>query len=279
MNETHRGDPPDSAPGPTAAAQTTPDMVEMPVSTVWPMVLALAIMLAASGLVLNYAFSVAGAILFAVALSGWVHQLLPGAGEEEVPLPPRDQWPRVQPKERPVADQRRDASRPRRRLPETVHPIRAGVLGGIAGGIAMALVALVYGLFAGRGIWYPVNLLGAMLLPGTTGLSIPQLEQFHLAPVVLGLFIHGCASLAAGLLFALLLPMLPARPVIWGGIVAPLLWSGGVYAFMGVLNPVLNERVDWAWFIASQFAFGLAAGIVIARSEEMHTPPVTESPP
>ena len=30
----------------------------------------------------------------------------------------------------------------------------------------------------------------------------------------------------------------------------------------------MNERIDWRWFIASQFAFGIVAGIVVAR----HTP-------
>ena len=50
-------------------------------------------------------------------------------------------------------------------VPEQVHPYSSSVRGGIVGGIAMAVVAPVYGLVSGRGIWYPVNLLAAMLMP------------------------------------------------------------------------------------------------------------------
>jgi len=31
--------------------------------------------------------------------------------------------------------------------------------------------------------------------------------------------------------------------------------------------PALNEHIAWGWFIASQAAFGLVAGYVIARIE------------
>jgi hypothetical protein len=47
--------------------------------------------------------------------------------------------------------------------------------------------------------------------------------------------------------------------------VAPLLWTGLISAVLGVVNPALSARVDRGWFIASQIAFGLAAGFVIAR--------------
>jgi hypothetical protein len=33
----------------------------------------------------------------------------------------------------------------------------------------------------------------------------------------------------------------------------------------------LNARVDWPWFIASQIAFGLAAGFVVARAQPVAT--------
>jgi hypothetical protein len=40
---------------------------------------------------------------------------------------------------------------------------------------------------------------------------------------------------------------------------------------LGVINPALNARIDWPWFIASQIAFGLAAGFVISRAEPIGT--------
>ena len=47
------------------------------------------------------------------------------------------------------------------------------------------------------------------------------------------------------------------------GFLAPLLWSGLLYTTLGVVNPLLDQRIDWLWFIASQFAFGLVAGFVV----------------
>jgi hypothetical protein len=38
-----------------------------------------------------------------------------------------------------------------------------------------------------------------------------------------------------------------------------------------VVNPVLNARIDWPWFIASQIAFGLAAGCFISRAVPVTT--------
>jgi hypothetical protein len=33
----------------------------------------------------------------------------------------------------------------------------------------------------------------------------------------------------------------------------------------------LNARIDWRWFIASQLAFGVIGGYVIARSQSIET--------
>jgi hypothetical protein len=53
--------------------------------------------------------------------------------------------------------------------------------------------------------------------------------------------------------------------------VAPLLWTGGLWAVLGVINPILNARVDWTWFVVSQIAFGLAAGYVVSRAQPVAT--------
>ena len=47
---------------------------------------------------------------------------------------------------------------------------------------------------------------------------------------------------------------------------------------MGVVNPVLQQRVDWPWFIVSQFVFGIAASIVVVRSEQIRVPPAGRGP-
>src|SRR5262249_56248876 len=54
-------------------------------------------------------------------------------------------------------------------------------------------------------------------------------------------------------------------------LIAPLLWTGFLWALLGFINPALNARVDWGWFIASQIAFGLATGYVVSRSHPVAT--------
>jgi len=248
------------------------ESVEMPKPTAWPMILALAIMLAAAGLVTNLAFSAVGLVLTVVAIAGWIGQLLPGAGSEEVAWVPPEQRPK------PVAQRQRRMVPPpgvlgyRAQLPYATHPYSAGVRGGIAGGVVMAAVALLYGLITGHGIWYPINLLSAMVMPSASQMTVAQLEQFSLPALLLGVVIHGFTSLIVGLLFGVLLPALPRGPMLWGGLVGPLLWSGLIFAFMNVLDPVMNRLVDWPWFIASQFAFGLTAGLVVSYTEKVQQP-------
>ncbi|MEI9975830.1 MAG: hypothetical protein WDO73_29485 [Ignavibacteriota bacterium] len=81
------------------------------------------------------------------------------------------------------------------RIPVEVHPYWSGVYGGAAGAVAMAAVALLFGLIAQRSIWYPINLLAAGILPSLGGAPIEQLRQFSAAGLVAGAIIHGAISL------------------------------------------------------------------------------------
>ena len=74
-----------------------------------------------------------------------------------------------------------------------------------------------------------------------------------------------------GLLYGAMLPMFARRPIVLGGLIAPVLWSGLLYSTMQLLNPLLASRVDWIWFMASQIAFGVVAGIVVVRQERVST--------
>jgi hypothetical protein len=64
----------------------------------------------------------------------------------------------------------------------------------------------------------------------------------------------------------------------WGGVVLPLLWTGASYGLMGVVNPLLEQKVDWPWFIASQFVFGVTAAVVVMFSETIRVPPAGAGP-
>jgi hypothetical protein len=35
----------------------------------------------------------------------------------------------------------------------------------------------------------------------------------------------------------------------------------------------LQQRVDWPWFVASQFLFGIVTAVVVMRSEQIPVPP------
>jgi hypothetical protein len=65
--------------------------------------------------------------------------------------------------------------------------------------------------------------------------------------------------------------MFARRPILLGGLIAPVLWSGLLYSIIGLLNPVLDSHIDWTWFIASQVAFGIVAGIVVMRQSQVPT--------
>jgi len=38
-----------------------------------------------------------------------------------------------------------------------------------------------------------------------------------------------------------------------------------------LINPALNARIDWIWFIASQVAFGMVTGYIVHHSEMVET--------
>jgi hypothetical protein len=245
----------------------------MPASTAWPLALALGITLVFSGLVTNAIVSAVGVILTLAAGLGWWRQVLPEAKYEHVPMRSVAEQARpIVPS--PAAVGRLDLGEGghRMRIPVEVQPISAGVRGGIVGGAAMALVALAYGAVFQHSLWYPVNLLSAVAMPAMAQASLTELRAFSMSALIIGIVAHGLISVLAGLLYAVILPMLPGRHVLWGGLVAPLLWTGGLWAVLGVINPILNARVDWTWFVISQIAFGLVCGFVVNLQVKVRTP-------
>jgi hypothetical protein len=248
------------------------DRMELPAPTASPMVVALGITLAFAGLVTHAAVSIVGIVLALIGGIGWWREVLPGEHVEHVPLRPLEVRESLGV---PVAAAVEPASigegAHRTRVPVEVQPYSSGVRGGIVGGIAMAVLALVYGLTAQRSLWYPINLLSAVAMPSLAHASLAELRQLNMFAIVIGVIVHGVLSVLVGLLYAVILPMLPRRHMLWGGLIAPLLWTGFLWALLGVVDPTLDARVDWAWFVVSQIAFGLSAGFVVARARPLAT--------
>jgi hypothetical protein len=248
----------------------TPESIEMPAPTIAPVVLALGTTLLLAGVVTNLALSVAGLILALVGAVLWFGALVRGTGEISEPLVPPDQRARpARPVPGSVERLQTGMAGYRMQIPEKIHPYSAGMKGGIIGGIAMTLPASLYCLFANKGIWLPVNLLAGMVLPDVAELRAEQLDKFNIVWLVVGLTIHAVISVGLGLMYGVLLPMLGNRPLLWGGLIMPLLWTGATYSFLGVLNPALREFVDWKSFIAAQFIYGLVVGTVVVRTEKI----------
>ncbi len=243
--------------------------IELPASSAWPLVLAFGFALLFAGLLTSASVSVLGAVLAIAGCVGWFREVLPHEHEEVVSIVPEDVS---------VATRRRVVERlpvapeqVRAWLPVETYPISAGVKGGLAGSIAMAALACLYGLLKSGSIWYPINLLAAVVYAPSEVPPIAQLNSFHPGLFFIAVGLHLVTSILVGLLYGAMLPMFARRPILLGGLIAPVLWSGLLYSIIGLLNPVLGSHIDWTWFMASQVGFGVVAGIVVMRQSRVIT--------
>ncbi len=245
------------------------ETVEVPAPTPWPIVLAFGLTLLFAGLVTSGAVSVLGAIVAIAGAVGWFRDVLPQEARESLPvtaLAPAVTTLRHEVERVEVARELQRAW-----LPVEIYPISAGIKGGLAGGVAMAVLAMLYGILSHTSIWYPINLLAAGFFPMAMAATTAQIAAFHLRAFLIAVPIHLTVSLLVGLLYGATLPMLPRRPILLGGFIAPILWSGVIHSVLGIVNPVLNQRIDWLWFVISQVGFGIVAGIVVSRQMRIRT--------
>lgn len=241
----------------------------MPAPTAWPLVLALGLTLVFAGLVTAASVTILGAILAVAGAVGWFREVLPVESHE---------WAPVAHEEIAIETSRNTVERiagsgvaARAWLPIEIYPISAGIKGGLAGGGAMALLAGIYGILSGNGLWYAMDLLVAGLFPAMATETTRQIGTFHLYEFLVAIPLHLLISLTVGLLYGAMLPMLPRRPILLGGFAAPLLWSGLIYGILAFVNPVMNQHIDWVWFVGSQIAFGIVAGIVVSVQARIPT--------
>jgi hypothetical protein len=244
--------------------------VALPAPTAWPIVLAFGVALLFAGLVTSAPISVLGAFLTLAGCVGWFREVLPHEKHHVVPGEAAPAAVTIATPRRVVARLPLAPDLPRALLPLELYPVSAGIKGGLAGSVGMAVMAAAYGILKQSSIWYPINLLAASAdLPS---LKNPEsLKAFHLDAFALACLLHLVTSLLVGLLYGAMLPMFPRRPILLGGVIAPILWTGLLHSVLGLINPVLDERIDWRWFIASQCAFGVLAGLVVKRQNPVRT--------
>jgi len=246
-----------------------PAEIKVPASTAWPLILAFGFTLMFAGLLTSASVSALGVVLAVAGCVGWFREVFPHEHEETVP---------VVFEEHRITTERRVVERVpvapdlvRAWLPIETYPVSAGIKGGLAGGVAMAVLACAYGLLKAGSIWYPINLLAATVYAESLKLGPAQLNSFHADSFAIALVLHGIGSVFVGLLYGAMLPMFARRPIVLGGLIAPVLWSGLLYSIMQLLNPLLASRINWFWFTASQIAFGVVAGFVVVRQERVST--------
>jgi hypothetical protein len=243
--------------------------IEVPAPTAWPLALAAGLTLMFAGLLTSVSATAVGTVLAVAGCAGWFREVLPRQHEDALAIVPEDAG---------VTTTRRFVERVpvapdqlRAWLPVHAYPVSAGVKGGLAGSVAMAVLACAYGALKVGSIWYPINLLAAVVYAESLKLDPVQLNFFHASSFAIAVLLHVLVSTLVGLLYGAMLPMFPRRPILLGGVIGPILWSGLLYSTLGLLNPLLEIHIDWPWFMASQIAFGFVAGLVVVRASPTPT--------
>ena len=234
--------------------------LHLPAPTIWPLVLGLGITLCLAGLITNFSITLLGLLLAAMAAVGWFRNVLPQEKHEAVQAAVEAGEHAVASALAPAAPH---ATAHAKGVTLSTYSFISGIEAGVAGGAAMAIPAVLYSLVKFHSLWYAINLMAASSFLSWSDASDVFLSQFHLQGLIAGLAIHAMVSVLIGMLYAAMLPIFPRLSLLTGGVVAPLLWSGIAYALMASVTPVLGSRVDWPWFILSQIAFGLVAGMVV----------------
>jgi hypothetical protein len=243
--------------------------IALPSPTAWPMVLALGISLILAGMVTNLAVGILGLILAIAAGIGWFMQVLPEEAHEPVAI--RAEVVQITTERTLIRVPPTDQTR-RKILPVETFQITTGIKGGIAGGIAMTVPAGIFSVIRYHSFWYAMNLLAAGGFVSWAGASDQFLGAFHIQGLLAATMIHGVTSLLVGLLYGAMLQMFPRYPIFTAGLMVPVIFTGILYSALGVVSPILDQRIDWFWFVISQIFFGLVCGFVVNLQAKVRTP-------
>ena len=249
---------------------SVPASVELPAPTAWPVVLAFGLALLFAGLLTSITVSALGAILAVAGCVGWFRQVLPHEQHETVPVvtevvpivTERREVVRIEivPETAPGSAPHRDLSHLGRDQGRA-----SGKRG--HGGARRRFTAFLRMAVSGTQstCWQQ------WCMPSRSCSRSQHLTSFHPELLLVATALHLVTSMLVGLLYGVMLPMFPRRPILLGGFIAPLMWSGLLYTSLGIINPLLNQRIDWTWFVASQIGFGIVAGLVVVRQERVRT--------
>lgn len=146
--------------------------------------------------------------------------------------------------------------------------LREGILGGLAAGIVMAMVAMMYALVAENDLLAPVKQMGALFFPNDSGSAIS---------IVAGLMLHMMVGAAFGAIFVLLVRgvaggALGDRPGFWtvafaGMVFIVVEWAIASFGILPVVDrPLLATFASVGGFVAHLMYGVVLAWWLVARS-------------
>jgi len=141
-----------------------------------------------------------------------------------------------------------------------------GAIAGLAGGVAMAVVAALLSASMGQDIWHESKRI-AVIVYGPAALAV---SGFDPGPVLVGTLIHLLVSALLGALFGIVtrrwlhLTSDFGTPVMAGLVYGLLIWMVAYFLVLPVLNPALLEVYAPA-FIIQHVAYGVVLGLVYMR--------------
>lgn len=236
--------------------------IHLPAPTPWPILLALGFTLVFAAFVTSGALGILGGIIAVVSIIGWFREVLPHEKHESVEVS-TEIFPVLHGGHKVARIQMNETHRAQ--LPLKTFPISSGIRGGIAGGIAMVIPAEIYSILKFHSIWYVVNLLGGAGVAGWSDPTTAEMLHFRLGAFITANLIQGLVTLLVGLLYGALLPIWPKHPILLGGLIAPGIWTGLLHSILGIVNPFLEQRIDWWSFAAAQVVFGVVAGYTVVK--------------
>src|SRR5258705_3457824 len=116
----------------------TASVIHVPAPTGWPMTAAFGFTLILAGLITHPLVSAFGVVTLVMGLTGWFRAVLPREAQQTVPVEPETGValkPGPEVRHLQIGEQGHRA-----RLPLEVYPYSAGIRGGLAGGVAMAVL-------------------------------------------------------------------------------------------------------------------------------------------
>ena len=148
-----------------------------------------------------------------------------------------------------------------------------GAIAGLAGGVAMAVVAALLSASMGQDIWHEPKRIAAIVY-GPAALA----AGFDLGPVLLGTLLHLLVSALLGAVFGIVtrrglhLTSDFGTPIMAGLVYGLLIWMAAYFVVLPLFNPALLEVYPPA-FIIQHVAYGVVLGTVYMwlRPEPYHS--------